>query len=88
MVIFIYYIIVIYIIENCNIFKKYNKEINILVSQCVCYNIGIIPKVKLMPEAQPRDINDRGVLSLLMTVGRKHILMARSVAEGPNFLKY
>ena len=48
-------------------------------------NIGIIPKVKLMPEAQPRDINDRGVLSLLMTVGRKHILMARSVAEGSNF---
>ena len=38
-----------------------------------------------MPEAQPRDINDRGVLSLLMTVGRKHILMARSIAEGPNF---
>ena len=51
-------------------------------------NIGIIPKVKLMPEAQPRDINDRGVLSLLMTVGRKHILMARSVAEGPNSFKY
>ena len=51
-------------------------------------NIGIIPKVKLMPEAQPRDINDRGVLSLLMTVGRKHIPMARSVAEGPNFIKY
>ena len=48
-------------------------------------NIGIIPKVKLMPEAQPRDINNRGVLSLLMTVGRKHILMARSVAEGHQF---
>ena len=81
-----YYIIVIYIIENCNIFKKYNnKEMNILVSQCECYNIGIIPKVKLMPEAQPRDINNRGVLSLLMTVGRKHILMARSVAEGHQF---
>ena len=44
--------------------------------------------VKLMPEAKPRDINDRGVLSLLMTVGHKHIPMARSVAEGPTFVKY
>jgi len=50
--------------------------------------VGIIPKVKSVPEAQPRDTNDQGVLSLLMTVGRKHILMARSVAEGPNSFKY
>ena len=50
-------------------------------------NVGIIPKVKLVPEVQPRDTNDRQVLSLLMTVGRKHILIARSVAEGPNFFK-
>ena len=28
------------------------------------------------------------ILSLLMTVGRKHILMARSVAEGPISFKY
>ena len=45
----------------------------------------IIPEVKLVPEAQPRDTNNRGVLSLLSTLGRKHILMARSIAEGPNF---
>ena len=49
-------------------------------------NWGMIPKVKLMPKAQPRDINARGVFSLSMTVGRKHILIARSVAEGPIFL--
>ena len=86
LVIFFYYITVIYIIENCNIFKKYNnKEINILVSQCVWYNKEIIPEVKLVPEAQPRDTNNRGVLSLLSTLARKRILMARSLAEGPSF---
>ena len=48
-------------------------------------NIGIIPEVKLVPEAQPRDTNGRVVLFPLSTLGRKHILMARSLAEGPNF---
>ena len=48
-------------------------------------NIGIIPEVKLVPEAQPRDTNGRVVLFPLSTLGRKHILMARSIAEGPNF---
>ena len=51
----------------------------------VYYNKEIIPQVKLVPEAQPRDTNNQGVLSLLSTLGRKHILMARSIAEGPNF---
>ena len=59
-----------------------------IITSIVYLTIGIIPKVKLVPEAQPRDTNDRGVLSLLMNVGRKHILMARSIAEGPNLLKY
>ena len=49
------------------------------------YNIGIIHEVKLVPEAQPRDTNGRVVLFPLSTLGRKHILMARSMAEGPNF---
>ena len=44
-----------------------------------------MPEVKLGPEAQPRDANNRGVLFLLDTYGRKHILIARSIAEGPNF---
>ena len=48
-------------------------------------NKGIIPEVKLVPEAQPRDTNNRGVLFPLATIGCKHILMARSIAEGPNF---
>ena len=50
--------------------------------------IGIIPEEKFVPEAQPRDTNDRGVLFPLSMLGRKHIVMARSVAEGPNFIKY
>ena len=48
-------------------------------------NKGIIPEVKSVPEAQPRDTNDQGVLFPLSTLGRKHILMARSMAEVPNF---
>ena len=38
-----------------------------------------------MPEAQPRDMNNRGVLSPLATVGRKYVLMSHSQGEGPNF---
>ena len=41
----------------------------------------------LVPEVQPRDTNNWGILSALASVGRKHILMARSTAEGPNSLK-
>ena len=38
----------------------------------------------LVPEAKPRDTNGPWVLSPLYNLGRKHILMARSVAEGLN----
>jgi len=48
-------------------------------------NKRITPKVKLVPEAQPRDTNGRVVLFPLTILGRKHILMARSIAEGPIF---
>ena len=47
-------------------------------------NEGIIPEVKLVPKAQPRDTNDQVVLFPLSMIGRNHILMARSMAEGPN----
>ena len=47
-------------------------------------NKGIIPEVKLVSRVQPRDSKDQGVLFLLTTFGRKHILMARSIAGGPN----
>ena len=63
----------------------------IQVSNCIWVYadviIGIIPEVKLVPEAQPRDTNNRGVLFLLSMLGRNHILMAQSEAEGPNFKK-
>ena len=49
------------------------------------FNWEIIPKVKLVPEAQPKDTSGRRVLFLLSTLGSKHILMARCIAEGPNF---
>ena len=51
----------------------------------VSSNDGIIYEVKLVPEAQPRDTNGRVVLFPLSTLGNKHILMARSLAEGPIF---
>ena len=41
-----------------------------------------------MPEAQLRDTNNQEVLFPLATVGHKHILMARSIAEGPSFYQY
>ena len=50
-------------------------------------NKEIIPEVKLVSEAQPRDANNRRILSALAAIGRKHILMAQSVAEGPNYFK-
>ena len=48
----------------------------------------IIPEVKLVSEAQPRDRDTIGqvVLFSLSNLGRKHILMAQSIAEGIQFL--
>ena len=37
-----------------------------------------------MPKAIAEGSNGRMALSPLVNVGRKHILMARSIAEGPN----
>ena len=53
----------------------------------IAANKEIIPEVKLVPEAQPRDTNNRSILSALAAIGCKHILMARSGAEGPNYFK-
>ena len=44
-----------------------------------------MPMVELGPEAQLKDTNNRVVIFLLKSLGRNHILMARSIAEGPNF---
>ena len=44
----------------------------------------MIPEVGLVPEAKPRDTNNQVVLFSLSMLDREHILMARSVAEGPN----
>ena len=48
-------------------------------------NKGIIPEVKLVPEAKLRDTNTCEVLFPLSILGCKHILMAQSIAEGPIF---
>ena len=47
----------------------------------------MIPEVKLVPEVQQRDTNNRRILSALAAIGRKHIVMAQSVAEGPNYFR-
>ena len=47
-------------------------------------NKGVILEVKLMPEAKPRDTNGWVVLFPLSILGRKHILMAQSLAKGLN----
>ena len=39
-------------------------------------------------EAQPSASDEANALLLLSNLGRKHILMARSEAEGPNFKNY
>ena len=39
-------------------------------------NKGIIPKVKLVPEAKPRDTNDRVVLLPLSILGSEYFMMA------------
>ena len=48
------------------------------------YSKGIIPEVKLAPEANPRDTNNQEVLFPLSILGREHILMDRCMAEGTN----
>ena len=59
------------------------------------YNLGhaeisqinqvIIHEQSEWPEAQLRASNEASVLLPLSNLGRKHILMAQSEAEGPNF---
>ena len=56
----------------------------ILAERAEDNNKGIIPKVKLVPEAKLRDTNNRVVFFPLSVLGLKHILMAQSMAEGPN----
>ena len=51
-------------------------------------NIAIMHKQSKWHKAQPRASDEANALLLLSNLGRKHILMARSEAEGPNFLKY
>ena len=72
-------------IYNSIILPTINKVLNYLKMGVYLDNMGIIPEVKLVPQAQPRDTNGRVVLFLLSTRGRKHILMSRSLTEGPNF---
>ena len=45
---------------------------------------GILHKVKLVPETKWRDTNGQVILFPLSILGHKHILMAQSIAEGPN----
>ena len=52
------------------------------------YNIAIMHEQSKWHEAQPSASDEANALLLLSNLGRKHILMARSKAEGPNFLKY
>ena len=49
---------------------------------------GIIPNVKLVTEAKPRDAKRQVVLFPSSILGRKHILMAQSMAEVPNIYIY
>ena len=51
-------------------------------------NKGIIPKVKLVPEAKPRDTNNQVVLFPLSILGSKHFMMAQCMSESPNILIY
>ena len=47
------------------------------------YNAGSEDIGLLVPEAQPRDTNNREVLFILITMGCKRFIMVQSVAEGP-----
>ena len=48
-------------------------------------NIAIMHEQSKWHEAQPSASDEANALLLLSNLGRKHILMARSEAEGPNF---
>ena len=52
------------------------------------FNKGIMPEVKLVPEAKPRHTNGQVVLFPLSILGSKLLLMARSMAEGLNIYTY
>ena len=49
---------------------------------------GILHKVKLVPETKWRDTNGQVILFPLSILCHKHILMAHSIAEGPNIWIY
>ena len=49
------------------------------------HNIVIMHKQSKWHEAQPSASDEASALLLLSNLGRKHILMARSEAEGPIF---
>ena len=51
-------------------------------------NIAIMHEQSKWHEAQPSASDEANALLLLSNLGRKHILMARSEAEGPNFQNY
>ena len=51
-------------------------------------NIAIMHEQSKWHEAQPSASDEASALLLLSNLGCKHILMARSKAEGPNFQKY
>ena len=69
------------IVSACNL--QYNND-----TLSFQNNKGIIPKVKLVPEAKPRDTNDRVVLFPLSILGSEYFMMALCITEGPNILIY
>ena len=52
------------------------------------YNAGSEDIGLLVPEAQPRDTNNREVLYILITMGCRRFIMVQSVAEGPEICQY
>ena len=52
-----------------------------------CSNVVIIHEQSKWHEAQTSASDEANALLLLSNLGRKHILMARSEAEGPNLKK-
>ena len=52
-----------------------------------CKNIAIMHEQSKWHEAQPSASDEASALLLLSNLGRKHILMAWSEAEGPNLKK-
>ena len=63
--------------------KRYIAISKLLVyrnkSNIRCNNMVILHEVKLVPEAIAEGSNGRMALSPLVNVGRKHVLMARSI---------